>query len=150
MDFSEIRDDDLFRLWAQAMTALKNRGMLTNGSPLGWATEELVCERLNLERSPVNTHHYDATGPEGERYQIKGRAGGNNVNGLRGLDGGHFDFLVAVLFWEDYRTVRLAVKMRHAAVSEVAKLTSANGHGFNLTQNIANREGVDDITDWLA
>ena len=65
--------------------------MWVNGSPLGWAAEQLVCDRLGLDPTPVNTHYRDAIGTrERERYQIKGRtrsARDANINGLQDLPG---------------------------------------------------------------
>ena len=147
-------DQDWFRLWAQAMAELKKRKMWVNGSPLGWAAEQLVCDRLRLDPTPINEHYRDAIGGE-ERYQIKGRqssVGRANINGLQDLNEGNFDYLVVVLYQEDYLTLRQAFKMCHSVVLEVATKTTGgrNAYGFKLTEQIANREDVQDITKLLA
>ena len=130
--------------------------MWVNGSPLGWAAEQLVCDRLGLDPTPVNTHYRDAIGTrERERYQIRGRtssARDANINGLQDLPGKHFDFLVVVLFEEDRRSVQQAFKMPHSAVLAVSNLPGAgrNAYGFILTADIATRKDVEDITELLA
>ncbi len=154
MDLSTTRDHDLYQLWAQSMTELQKRGMLANGSPLGWAAEQLVCDRLRLDPTPVNTHYRDAIGRQKpERYQIKARTRNRrapNVNGLQDVPGRHFDFLVVVIFEEDHRSVHRAFKIPHSAVEAVAKPSSRNGYGFPLNADIVARNGVEDITGWLA
>ena len=135
------------------MTELKRRGMWVNGSPLGWAAEQLVCDSLGLDPTPVNTHYRDATDTqERERYQIKARTSDGrapNVNGLQDVPGNHFDFLVVVVFEEDRRSVRQAFKIRHSVVEAVATLSARNGYGFPLNADIVARNGVTDITDQL-
>ena len=152
------RDEDLYRLWAQTMAELKGRGMWENGSPLGWAARQLACERLNLDPEPNNRDYYDATAPnpinprQRDRYQIKGRqsqVSKANINGLQDLPGGHFEFLVVVLYEEDYLTVRRAFKIPHAVVLEVAEFGNRNGYGFWLNQGNIARPDVQDITDRL-
>ena len=156
MDLCKTSNHDLFQLWAQTVTELKRREMWVNGSPLGWAAEQLVCDRLRLDPTPVNTHYRDAIGRQGrERYQIKARqaeTGKARINGLTDLHGGHFDFLVAVVFQEDHRTVRQAFRMSHSAVLEIAKPMSSrrNAHEFTLSADIVAREDVKDITGLLA
>ena len=156
MGLRNTSDQDLFRLWAQAMAELKRRKMWANGSPLGWAAEQLVCDRLRLNPTPINEHYRDAiSAQERERYQIKGRqssVGRATINGLQDLNKGNFDYLVVVLYQEDYLTLRQAFKMCHSVVLEVATETARgrNAYGFTLTRDIANREDVQDITKLLA
>ena len=155
MDLCKTSNHDLFQLWAQTVTELKRRAMWVNGSPLGWAAEQLVCDRLHLDPTPVNTHYRDAIGRQNrERYQIKARQAEvrkARINGLTDLCGGHFDFLVAVVFQEDHRTVRQAFRMPHSAVLEVANpmSTRSNAHEFTLNANLIARKDVEDITDLL-
>ena len=155
MDVRTASDHDLYRLWAECMTELQRRGMLANGSPLGWATERLVCDRLGLDPTPANTHYRDAVGTgQRQRYQIKGRTADGrapNVNGLQDPAGQHFDFLVVVIFEEDRLSVQKAFRMRHDVVQAVAKETNTgrNAYGFRLTADITERDGVEDITNRL-
>ena len=148
-------DQNLYRLWGQAMVELKRRGMWANGSPLGWAAEHLVCHNLNLAPMPTNKKYFDAIGVRPtQRYQFKVRqstVGSANINGLQDLPGHHFHFLVVVLFEKDYYSVHKAFKMRHSVALDVATSTSGggNGYGFTLTEDIVGRNDVDDITTEL-
>ena len=156
MDLRKIGCHDLYHLWAESMAVLKERGMWANGSPLGWYAEQLACDRLCLDPTPVNTHYHDAIGTRDlERYQIKGRTSSvsaANINGLQDLPGKHFHFLVVVLFEEDRCSMRQAFKIHHSAVLEVAKLPDSgrNGWQFPLTAVTDGREGVEDITELLS
>lgn len=87
----------------------------------------------------------------GLRYQIKGRRitvanSSTQIGVIRDIVGVNFDFLIAVVFDEDW-TVHRAVKIPHGAVSSVACFRKhVNGHVMHLRSSILFHEFVEDIT----
>ena len=61
-----------------------------------------------------------------------------------------FDFVIAVIFHEDY-SVRLAVKITHTAVPQLARYQAhTNGYNLILTSKAVEIDGVEDITHCLS
>ena len=97
---------------------------------------------------------FDATDRQGcTRYQIKGRRSEANsvqFSAIRNLEEQGFDFVIAVIFNEDY-SVRLAVKIPHEkVVPPLAKYREhVNGHILIVPRNAAEQDGVEDISQLL-
>ncbi len=83
----------------------------------------------------------DATGEDGERYQIKGRclAGRNpsrQLSAIRDLDDDGFDVLAAVLFDNVHRIVRAALIPVDIVRRRSTYIDHTNSHRFMLQDNV--------------
>ena len=110
---------ELLQTHSEVITELHRRGVVrTKDNPLGGYTEWLVCKRLILQGERSSKKGFDAKDNQGTRYQIKGRCSSDNsvqFSTIRKLEEHGFDFVIAIIFDEDY-SVRLAVKIAYDAV----------------------------------
>lgn len=155
MDIATLTELELLQLHAGVIDELVARDVVrTRNNPLGDYTEWLVCDRLGLELQPNSCASYDGIDSDGIRYQIKGRRVLDSVSNvqlsvIRNLDQVGFDHLIAVVFNRDY-TVRLAAKIPHAVVSEIATFRKhVNGHVPIIRESILEHEQVIDIASML-
>lgn len=108
MDLGELSDEEILRLWSETMEELRRRGVIrTANNPIGDYAEALAAKRLGLELAHGSTAAYDALDKDGIRYQIKarrliGRTPSRQLSALRNLAQDGFDFLIVVLFDEDF------------------------------------------------
>ncbi len=72
-DFARYLDDDLLRLWNRISVVLRQRGVCRTKNIVSDVAERIVAQKLGLSLARNSTRGYDATGPSGERYQIKAR-----------------------------------------------------------------------------
>ena len=110
----------LLAQYASLLETLRSRGVLRSANnPVADYTERLVAVGLGLKLVANSTAGYDALDPAtGEKYEIKGRRISHRnvasmnpqVSAIRNLDAQHFDFLVGVVFNEDF-SVERAVKI---------------------------------------
>ncbi len=150
-ELAEMSKLELLQFHSDAIAELRRRGVVrTKDNPIGGYAEWLVCKRLGLEQvQGVAQKSFDACDSNGKRYQIKGRRSEANSVAFspnRKLDQHGFDFLIAVIFHENY-SVRLAVKVPYAEVCKVARYARwVNGHVPRLTNSSVDLAGVEDIT----
>ena len=160
-DLEAMSNLELLQTHGAVIDELRRRKVVkTNNNPVGDYTEWLVCNRLGLEVQGNSKAGFDAVDPqdEGRRYQIKGRrSSGNSVqfSPLRQLKNHEFDFVVAVVFHEDY-SIRRAVKIPYKILITAAdpKLiryqAHINGYILILTEKAVEQDGVEDICHLLA
>ena len=153
-DLEALTEVELLRTHSAVITELTRRGVVkTRNNPVGDYTEWLVCNRLGLRVEGNSRAAFDAVDPVGTKFQIKGRQSSNKsvqFSTIRNLEQQGFDFLIAVKF-DDYFSVRLAVKIPHFAVSKMARYQDyVNGHNLILTDGAAQQNGVEDITHLLS
>lgn len=154
-DLAEMTEVELLQTRGAVIDELRHRGVVkTENNPIGDYTEWLVGNRLGLKIQGNSQAAFDAVDPQsGVRYQIKGRrASGNSVqfSAIRNLADHGFDFVVAVVFDEDY-SIRFAFKIAYAAVEQLARYQEhTNSHILILTEKAAEMDGVEDITHRLA
>ena len=144
---------ELLRRHGEIIAELKRRNVVkTKNNPVGDYTEWLVRGRLELEAADNNTKAFDACDPQRVRYQIKGRssnASSVRFSPVRNLAEHGFDFVIAVVFNEDY-SVRLALKVSYEAVCALAQYQAlVNGHILTVTSDTVEQDGVEDITRLL-
>ncbi len=145
---------ELLQTHSEVIAELKRRDVVkTKNNPVGDYTEWLVCNRLSLHMQGNSRAAFDATDPQGIRYQIKGRCSDNGsvqFSSIRNLEQQGFHFVIAVIFHEDY-SVRLAVKITHTAVPQLARYQAhTNGYNLILTSKAVEIDGVEDITHCLS
>jgi hypothetical protein len=117
---------------------LRRRGIIrsANGPVADWA-EAIAVRRLGLTLAGKSTAAYDALDSAGRRYQVKGRRitaenPSRQLGGIRNLEMGGFDYLIAVIFGEALE-VREMWRLPIALVREHAKFRKhVNAHVLML------------------
>jgi hypothetical protein len=145
---------ELLQAPSAVIAELRRRGVVkTNNPPIGDYTVWLVCNRLGLQDQGNSQKAFDAIDRQGIRYQIKGRRSNDNsvqFSPIRDLEQHGFDFVIPVIFNEDY-SVRLAAKVSHEAVPTLARYQArTNGHYLILTKTSVEKDGVEDISRLLS
>jgi hypothetical protein len=154
-DFENLPAEDLLRWQARLTAELRRRNITrSDNAPAGDLAEALFCRAFGWLQAPNSVKSYDATDPDGLRYQIKsrrdmGRAGNREVSALRGLDAAGFDVLAVVLFTPAYGIQRAAL-IPHKLVLQTARYRShTNAYLFRATDAVLAHPEVTDVTDRL-
>ena len=153
-DLKQMSEIELLQTHAAVIDELKDRRVAkTRNNPIGDYTEWLVCRRMGLEMQANSKKSYDAVDANKTRYQIKGRKDNRThvqFSSIRNLDDEQgFDFVIAVVFNDDY-SIRIAVKIPHRIVRELAKRQAhTNSHILILTDKAVEHPGVTDIRQHL-
>lgn len=127
VELDRYSDDDLLRLWNQISAVLRQRGVCRTKNIVADVAERIVAQKLALTLAGNSTRGHDATGPNGERYQIKARLWSpwNRSTQLGDLhhlhDGDPFDFLIAVMFSDDFPGVHSAYQIPLSVVRQFAR-----------------------------
>lgn len=144
----------LLRLHADILAELRRRRICrSSNNPVADYAEGLVAKALRLTLAGKSATGFDATDASGRCYEIKARritASGkvNMLSAIRGLEKRHFDFLVAVIFNEDY-TVHKALQVPFETIQRIAKFRKhVDGH-IVMIRDLWQTEGVRDITPAL-
>ncbi len=101
-------EQDLLNLYSELMEELRDRNLIrTSNNPVADYAEKRACEEMHLERASKEERGYDAKDKNGKRYQIKGRRitrhnKSRQLGVIRNLDDHPFDYLVAVIFNENF------------------------------------------------
>ena len=113
---------ELLQCQGAAIDRLMDLGIIrTRNNPLGEYTEWLVCSGLGLQLVEKNSHpNFDAVDPRNndQKYQIKGRRPDPDkedpsrpqLSPAKGLGKNGFDFLVAVIYEDDF-SIQHAIKI---------------------------------------
>jgi hypothetical protein len=134
----------LLALHAKVADELRARGITRSANgPTGDLAEYLFCKAFGWEQAGNSHANFDAIGPHGLRYQIKGRRitrfnNSRQLSAIRNLADVkvHFNFLAGVLFNEDYSVMRAAL-IPYAVVLQQAKFVEhTNSYLFLLRDEI--------------
>jgi hypothetical protein len=154
-DFSELTITELLAAHSAVLDELRKREVIrSKNNPTGDYTEWLVSRKLGLTLETNSAKGFDAKDSQGLRYQIKGRRvtpenKSTQLGVIRNLDGKDFDFLVAVVFDENWQ-VQTAAKIPHQTVPLLATFrTHQNGHIMHLRPAVFNNPSVKDISHVL-
>jgi hypothetical protein len=151
-ELSKYSDAELFELYADLLDELQKRGIThSTNNPVANYAEKLAAETLGLERMPESTKGYDAVDSNGVKYEIKGRRPtashpSRQLSILRGLDHHPFDFLVGIIFRENFRVHRACVIPHHVVLEKARYSGHSNGWILLLRDDIWSIKGVRDIT----
>ena len=132
----------LLALHAQVADELVVRGITRSyNNPTGDLAERLFCMAFGWKQAGKSHPHVDAIGPDGTRYQIKGRRvtrknKSRQLGALRDLCGEHFDFLAGVLFSEDYSIMRAAPIIKLELFHNTAPSLKELSIGFELLSGV--------------
>lgn len=154
MDWKETPTLELLQTHDTLLKELARRGVVsTRDNPLGGYAEWLVCKGLKLKGEGNSQKFYDGTDPRTcDRYQIKGRRpgkGGRVTSPIKGLTPRGFDFVVALVFEEDF-AVRHAVKVSHKQILEFSARPGEaprETYTLNLSEKFTARDDVESIKD---
>lgn len=136
MELSKLTPKQLLQYHSSIIKELRRRDIVrTNNNPLGDYSEWLVAQTLKLTLAANSKQSFDAISDTGERVQVKScRMTENNKTGrlstIRHYEQEGFDYLVALLFDEDYSLLG-AYKLSHALVGEYARY-QPSVNGINL------------------
>jgi hypothetical protein len=162
MDISRLSPRQLLELHAKIESELRVQQILhTANNPTGDLAEHLFCTAFDWEPARNSQAHYDAIGPNGEKYQIEGRRitssnRSRQLSAIRNLEGAqNFDVLAGLLFKEDYSVERAAL-IPHAVLLSLVKeqrhiafQQHTSSYIFLLVNDIWEIPGVQDVTDKL-
>ena len=155
LEISHLTSRDLLALHAKVADELIAREVTRSyNNPTGDLAEYLFCAAFGWNRADKSCANVDALGPDGTRYQIKGRRltphnKSRQLGALRDLGGGHFDFLAGVLFSEDYGITRAALIPCKVALGQAKYVKRTNSHRFLLRDEVWNALDVKDVTEEL-
>ena len=165
IDVSKLSDKELLERYAKLEGELhKELGrreiLRTANNLIGDIAEYLFCAACGWTRESNSQAGFDATGPKGLRYQIKGRriiidnSNSRQLSAIRGLkEPRHFDFLAGVLFNKDYSIYKAALIPYKVVLEMVKPDKHVNGHRFLLCNGVWDAkwiaEGVVDKTAQL-
>lgn len=155
MEVDHLPSIDLLRLHARIGDELRARNITRSANnPTGDLAEFLFCKAFGWHQKNNSEANIDAIGNDGTRYQIKSRRinrhnASRQLSAIRALTGGHFDYLAAVLFAEDYSILRAAIIPRTVIVERSAFVARTNSHKFMLRDDVWNIDGVRDVTGAL-
>ena len=151
-EFLTHSEIDLLRLHARVIEELNHRGVLrTRNNPVGDYAEWLVSTSLGLTLANNSAAGFDATDPDGVKYQIKGRrvtpdSPSRQLSAIRNLGAANFDHIIGVLFDAEF-TVTGAYKVPHSVVREYAKYRKhTNAHILHLQGRLLSDPRVTDIS----
>jgi len=152
LDLAQLTPTELLALHAKLGDELRARGITRSANnPTGDLAEYLFCEAFGWSQAGNSHANIDAIGPDGTRYQIKGRRltrynNSRQLSAIRDLESGHFDVLAGVLFNEDYSVMRAALIPHAIAIDRATFVERTNSHRFLLRDDIWNAAGVRDVT----
>jgi len=155
MDLSNLRPSELLALHVNVADELRTRGITrSSNNPTGDLAEYLCCKAFGWNQTGNSNRSIDAVDSRGLRYQIKGRRmtrynDSRQLSAIRNMDGAHFDFLVGVLFNEDYSIMRGAMIPYSVALERSSFVKYTNSHKFMLRDDVWAATGVRDITNEL-
>jgi hypothetical protein len=155
LNLTDLTSRELLALHARVADKLRERGITRSANnPTGDLAEYLFCKAFGWKQAGNSHPNVDAIGPDGIRYQIKGRRmtrfnNSRQLSAIRDLGGGHFDFIAGVLFNEDYTVLRAALIPHAVAVARSTFAERTNSYKFLLHDDVWNAPGVRDVTQEL-
>jgi hypothetical protein len=101
---------------------------------------------------PESTKGYDAVDGAGLKYEIKGRKPtaknkSRQLSAIRGLDKSQFDFLIAVLYEENFEVKRAAKIPLEVVLKKSTYTKHTNSWIFQIRDEIWDLPGVSDISE---
>jgi hypothetical protein len=154
-DFHAYSDEDLLRLWKRIPEVLRGRGVCRTKNVVSDVAERLVADKLGLTLAPNSNRDYDAIDGDGKRYQVKARMlsawnGSTQLGDIHHLnEPSPFDFLIAVLFNDNFPQIHAGYLIPLAVVRQFARKKS-NRDVLIARGAVLTAPGVEDITEKLA
>jgi hypothetical protein len=155
MDLTGFTPPQLLALHSELTDELRTRGIVrSSNNPTGDLAEYLFCRAFGWKQAHNSHANVDALGPDGTRYQIKGRRitrfnKSRQLSAIRDMPESHFDYLAGALFNEDYTVMRAALIPHAVALGRAAFGERTNSHRFLLRDDVWNAPDVRDVTQEL-
>jgi hypothetical protein len=151
-DLKQLTSKQLLQLYAGVGPELRRRKIVRSENITGDVAEYLFCLALGLTSRPEA--HIDAVGPDGTRYQIKGRRltpsnKSRELGAIRDMPGQYFDLLAGLLFDASFGIYRAALVPHDLVVQRATFVVRSNSHKFLLLDDVWDVPGVRDVTDDL-
>lgn len=152
VDLTGLTPPQLLVLHSKLADELRARGITrSSNNPTGDLAEYLFCKSFGWKQADNSQPNVDAIGPDGMRYQIKGRRitrfnKSRQLSAIRDMAGSHFDFIAGVLFNEDFTVMRAALIPHATALKRSTYVAHTNSHRFLLRDSIWEADGVRDVT----
>lgn len=143
---------DLLLTHAALMEELRNRNVIrSSNNPVADYTEWLVANTLNLSLKNNSSAGFDAQDSEEKRVQIKGRRmtyhnKSAQLGSIRNLANKPFDYLVGVIYKEDFSIDYVAKIPYEVVVEKSTYRAHTNSNIINLRRTILEDDGVEDLT----
>ena len=131
-------ESELLNLIYRATKELNKRGVIRTQNLVGDYAEFLVSQKLNLKLQTSSKKAIDAIDDSGKTYQIKARrlTQGTSIPTIKSLRSFDFDYLVLVLFNEDY-SVNACKLLQSSLAKELASPNPrVNGHRLNISPKL--------------
>jgi hypothetical protein len=145
----------LLGLYSGILDELCDRRIIrTVNNPAADYAEHIVAKTLSLTPANNSTKGYDATDNKGKKYEIKSRRITHRnkparFSAIRKLEEDHFDFLVAVLFEEDFLINKGVILPKSYVTKKAFWQAHVNAWILPINEELWNSEGAIDITDKL-
>ena len=142
---------ELLSDWAAIMREMLRRGIVrTANNPVGDIAEALVADYYGVDLATSSQKSWDLKTKEGELVQVKARrtTGGSKslaLSPIRSEDG--YDFVVAVIFSEDFGTTEALKIPRSVVNSRFKRRRHVNGRVITITDSLRQHEEVIDLAD---
>lgn len=155
LSLAKLQPLDLLGLYSDTLTELFRRGVVRSvNNPAADYAEYLVCQALGLTPAPRSTKGFDAISEDGSKYEVKARrhtrrSRPTRFSAIRGLDEGHFDYLVAVLFEERFLVHRGSVLPRDYVAQKAFWQEHVNGWILPIDDELWSATVGLDITEAL-
>jgi len=155
-DLQSFCISDLLTLFSGIIEELRQRNVTrSSNNPVADYAEYLCEKALTLHRAGNSTKGFDASDCDGARYQIKGRrltrhSSFRQLGVLRDLDARPFDFLVGILFSEDFQVLKACLLPIEQVRANSEYIEHTNSWRFILRDNIWALPETKDISSLLA
>jgi uncharacterized protein DUF6998 len=151
----DVRFDDpisLLSAYAVALHGLRSHGVIRSfNSPVGDIAEWMVSKKLQLTLTPMSNRSHDAVDTSGARYQIKARwcpsrNRSMQLGAVRDLASNPFEFLVAVVFDDDFMVDYAAVIPLPTVQQRSGYVARTNSHRLSFPRSVLRLPSVRDLT----
>lgn len=150
MNLKKHTDKDLLKLYAQIMEELRLRKVVRSGNnPVADYAEKISAKYLGLKLENNSNLGFDAV-KRGVKYQIKSRRitprnKSRQLGVIRNLKKKHFDYLLAVIFDENF-VLKELWKIPHAKIAKYSKYRAhQNGHILVLRGKILKDKSISNL-----
>ena len=155
-DFNKKSPRELLALFGSVLEQLRVRNVVRSGNnPVADYCEALAQRALGLEPFDLSNKGCDAwCKADGKRYEVKARRitkhnTSTQLSVIRGLDEGHFDYLVGVLLDESFNVTNACCIPRNVVRQFSTYREYVNGWIMHLRPSVWNEPGVVDVTEKL-
>jgi hypothetical protein len=156
VDLSRMNSRELLSLYADVLEALRSGGCVRSANnPVADYAELLVARAFDLAVETKSNKGFDALEPiTRERYEVKARriathSKPTRFSPCRDFGQHHFDYLVALLFEEDFSVSR-AIRLSWEQVERISKYNAhLNGNVVFINDALWRGEGHEDVTERL-